>query len=368
MKSDFSQGAMTFFLEGRIDSSNAAEVEADIMDNSPLFDNVDIAFDAKGLEYISSAGLRVLLKVKKATGKDIIVRNVSDEVFDIFDVTGFGDIFTIERQMRQISLKGCKKISSALNGEIFQLSDDEMVKVYGSSVPLEDVKKERSYAQTAMVYGVPTLIPYDVVKCEQGYGLVFEKAEMTSLAYLISHDPSRLDGLAKMLAKTLKELHSTEIPKDKLPNIKDRYNEWLKEIDDPTDSKITVFSTLINSIPDSSTYVHGDINLNSVMVQGDELLLLDMSGSAYGNQLFDLSALFASLVGIEAKDEGYCRRTYGLTKAVCVTFWNSFFNEYMSDRQGEINSMNQLLLKYFVLKQSVLMKLEDKHRFWVQQQ
>lgn len=367
MKSDYSDGTLTLFLSGRIDSSNADQVEHDILNESSTFENIDVAFDASDLEYISSAGLRVLLKVKKRAKKDIVVRNVSDEVFDIFDVTGFADIFVIERQMRLISLKGCRKISSALNGEIYQLSDDEMIKVFDRSIPLNDVKKERATAQNAMVYGVPTLIPYDVVKCEYGYGIVFEKAPMTSLSYLISHNPNKLQMYAVMLAKLLKELHATEVPNDKFPSIKDRYMGWVKEVDDPNDSKVAMFSSLIDSIPEKTTYVHGNINLNSVMVQNDELLLLDMSGSAYGNPLFDLQALFASLVGIESKNEGYCRKTFGITKAACIEFWKYFFDKYMDSNEQEIKAMNSLLAKYFVLKENVLNEVEKKHQLGSQE-
>ena len=362
MKSDFKDGALTFYLEGRIDSSNVSRLETELRDEKSVFDNVNIAFDASKLQYISSAGLRVLLKIKKETKRPVRILNVSDEVFDIFDVTGFTEIFEVERKMRRITLNGCKRISSALNGEIFQLSDDEMIKVYGKDVPLEDIRKERAYAQAAMVCGVPTLIPYDVVQCEEGYGIVFEKAETTSLSYVISHNLDQIPVYANMLARMIRELHRTEVPKDKFPDIKDRYHKWVEEIDDPSDSKTAVFSNLISSIPDSSTYVHGDINLNSVMVQNGELLLLDMAGSARGNSLFDLQALFASLVAIEKNDEGYCLRTYGISSANCRKFWDEFFTVYMSDRQQEIESMNSLLMKYSVLKESVLMKLENKNR------
>ncbi len=362
MKSDFKDGALTFFLEGRIDSTNASAVEEELQSEISIYDNVDIAFDAGRLEYVSSAGLRVFLKLKKKSKRDIKIINVSDEVFDILDVTGFTDIFEVERRMRQVSVRGCTKISSALNGELFQLSDDEMIKVYGADIPLLEVKKERQYAQTAMAFGIPTLIPYDVVKCEQGFGIVYEKAEMTSLAYLISHEPESLTGYATLLANTLRELHETEIPPGKLPDIKERYRGWIREIDDPTDSKAAVFSNLISSIPDSDKYVHGDINLNSVMVKEGELLLLDMSGSARGHSLFDLQALFASLVAIETTQSGYCRKTFGLTKAACLSFWNEFFAVYMKDRQQEIKAMNELLLKYFILKESVLNKVSDRNR------
>ncbi|MCR5748405.1 MAG: STAS domain-containing protein [Lachnospiraceae bacterium] len=362
MKNEFKDGALTFYLEGKIDSSNAEEVERELLDELSLFDNIDIAFDASSLMYISSAGLRILLKIKKQLKKDIRVTHVSDELFDIFDVTGFTDILTIEREMRRISLQCCKKISSALNGEIFQLSDDEMIKVFSKETPLSEIKKERQYAQTAMIIGVPTLIPYDVVQCEYGYGIVYEKSEMTSLAYMISHNTDSLEIYAHKLGVMMKELHSTEVIGNKLPDIKDRYKTWLREVGDTSDAKVSVFSSLISSIPDSPTYVNGDINLNSVMVKGNELLLIDMSGSAHGNSLFDLQALFASLVGIESKHEGYCLKTYGLSKISCIKFWNKFFSTYMSGRQQEIDSMNQLLSKYFILKENVLNKVEQKHR------
>ena len=362
MKSDFVDGALTLYLEGRIDSGNISQMESEIMDVIKLIDNVDISFDVEKLDYISSAGLRVLLKVKKLIKNNIKIVNVSDEVFDIFNVTGFDKIFEVERQMRRISLEGCKKISSALNGEIYKLSDDEMFKLYGKDISLNEIKKERSYAQTALACGVPTLIPYDVVRCEQGYGIVFEKAEMSSLAYLIRQNPDKLGEYATMLGNLLKELHSTQIPADKLPDIKDRYREWLSVIDAPKDSSVQVYLNLISNIQDSQTYVHGDINLNSVMVQGDELLLLDMSGSARGHGIFDLQALFASLVALERKNPGYCKDTFGLPSNVCVKFWNVFFAVYMEHKEQEINSMNELLAKTFILKEKVLLKLEQMNR------
>ncbi|MCR5421299.1 MAG: STAS domain-containing protein [Lachnospiraceae bacterium] len=362
MKNEIREGNIIYYLTGRIDSSNAQQFENDLNNGDVIMDAMDIVFDVGALEYISSAGLRVLLKVKKSTKRNVKIVNVSDEIFDILDVTGFYNIFEIERKMRSISIKGCDKISSALNGEIFKLSDDEMLKVYGKDVALDDIKKERSYAQTAMIFGVPTLIPYDVVRCEAGYGLIFEKAETTSLANVIKNDPGSINGYATLLAKLFKELHKTEIPEGKLPDIKDRYRKWIIETDDPDDSKISVFSNLINSIQDSPNYVHGDINLNSVMVQNGELILLDMSGSARGHALFDLQGLFASLVGIENKTKGYCEKTYGLSKEVCIAFWNAFFGEYMGGNKQEISSMNELLARYFILKENILTKLEKKHR------
>ncbi len=362
MQTTFNEGALTLLLKGRIDSANVAEFEQDISTELSFCGDVNIAFDAKELEYISSAGLRVFLKLKKKLKKPIYVFNVSDEVFDIFSVTGFTEILEVEREMRRISLKDCRKVSSALNGEIFAVSEDEIIKVYDKSVPLSRIRQERSYAQTAMIAGIPTLIPFDVVSSDKGYGIVFEMGGAESLAYVIQHDHKRVDLYGKMLAALLREMHGTEIPEGKFPDIKERYREWISELGDDGDAKTGLFSRLIDSIADSPAYVHGDVNLNSVMVKDGELLLMDMAGSARGHALFDLQSLFASLVAIEKTDPGYCRKTFGLSSEVCLQLWNSFFKEYMTGRAGEIEKMNELLLKYFVLKESVLNQVERKHQ------
>ena len=357
----FKEGALTFSLKGRIDSANIDELEREIRSEMSLYDSMDIAFDAEKLDYISSAGLRVLLKLKKEPKRPVRVYNVSDEVFDIFSVTGFTDILEVERMMRHISLHGCKRVSSALNGEIFSLSEDEIIKVYGKGTPLSEVKKERNYAQAALIAGIPTLIPYDVVSCESGYGIVFEKAGAESLAYVIQRDQQHLSDYARLFAVLLKEMHHTEIEEGKLPDIKDRYREWMSELEDTGDDNVRMYVNLINSLPDKPTYVHGDITINSVMIKNRELLVLDMAGSARGSALFDLQSIFASMVAIERTQEGYCRKTFGLSAEVCMKFWQEFFREYMSGRTEEIEKMNGLLLKCFVLKEKVLDQVAGKH-------
>lgn len=73
--------------------------------------NTDAAEIAKKLEYISSAGLRVLLKLTKSVGEVSIV-NVSPEVYEIFDVTGFTSILNVKKALREISVDGCEVIGA----------------------------------------------------------------------------------------------------------------------------------------------------------------------------------------------------------------------------------------------------------------
>ena len=71
MRTTKKDGKLLIELEERIDSANAAEKEQEIMDVISVNDGVDVVFDAERLTYISSAGLRVLMKVRKRCGKPV---------------------------------------------------------------------------------------------------------------------------------------------------------------------------------------------------------------------------------------------------------------------------------------------------------
>ena len=87
---------LTVELVGRLDTTTAPDLEAELKDS---LDGIKkLVFDMEKLEYISSAGLRVLLSNQKIMNKqgEMIIRNASEDVKEIFDVTGFCDILTIE--------------------------------------------------------------------------------------------------------------------------------------------------------------------------------------------------------------------------------------------------------------------------------
>ncbi|MGN8754337.1 STAS domain-containing protein [Blautia sp. HCP3S3_C4] len=83
-------------LEGRLDTITAPTLEGEL---KQFLDGItELVFDFGKLEYISSAGLRVLLAAQKIMNKQgsMIIKNVNDVINDVFEVTGFSDILTIE--------------------------------------------------------------------------------------------------------------------------------------------------------------------------------------------------------------------------------------------------------------------------------
>lgn len=84
-------------LIGRLDTTTAPSLETELNEELPALK--ELIFDLKGLEYISSAGLRVFLLTQKKInreGKKMIVRNVQEEVLNVFRFTGFAEFLTIE--------------------------------------------------------------------------------------------------------------------------------------------------------------------------------------------------------------------------------------------------------------------------------
>ncbi|MBQ6594359.1 MAG: STAS domain-containing protein [Clostridia bacterium] len=92
----FKNTALTIALEGRLDTTTAPELETEL--NASMSKADSLVFDFSALQYISSAGLRVLLSAHKAMLKKggMTVKNVNELVQEVFDVTGFSDILTIE--------------------------------------------------------------------------------------------------------------------------------------------------------------------------------------------------------------------------------------------------------------------------------
>ena len=98
-----SGAALTVALEGRLDTTTAPKLEEELRDGITrlVFDVAGVSrlvFDLAKLEYVSSAGLRVLLAMQKLMNRQgaMLLRNVNEAVMEVFEVTGFSDILRIE--------------------------------------------------------------------------------------------------------------------------------------------------------------------------------------------------------------------------------------------------------------------------------
>lgn len=95
IKKELENNVLVLALEGRLDTVTAPELEREINDLSGVR---DLVIDMKNLEYISSAGLRVILKAQKTMNTQVSMKlkDVGESIMEVFEITGFSDILTIE--------------------------------------------------------------------------------------------------------------------------------------------------------------------------------------------------------------------------------------------------------------------------------
>ncbi|MBO7086569.1 MAG: STAS domain-containing protein, partial [Bacilli bacterium] len=261
-------------LTGRIDSTNASAVEETLNQEINGFSG-EIILDASGLEYISSAGLRVILRIKKSN-PDTKIINCKLDVYEIFDMTGFTEMMEISKAYREISIEGCEVIGEGANGIVYRTDPDTIVKLYKNPDSLADIQHERELARKAFVMGIPTAIPYDVVKVGDLYGSVFELLNAKSFAMLI-REGANVEQLAKESVDILKIIHSTTLKPGELPNKKEEVLKWAEFAKPYLSAEVyDKVMKLVNDVPNTNNMLHGDYHIKNIMKQNNENLLIDM--------------------------------------------------------------------------------------------
>jgi uncharacterized protein (TIGR02172 family) len=282
---------LTIFLEGAVDSAVAPELEAQIMERYHAQPVKAVVLDAQELQYISSSGLRVLLKLRKLE-QNLTLINASSEVYEILEMTGFTEMFPVSRAYRSIQLEDCKLLGEGGHGRVFRINDDTIVKMYHTGDSVEDIKREQDYAKKAFVMGIPTAIPFDIVKNGDLYGLVFELVDADMVSNYLNEHPEELEEVAKKYARTMKQLHATHVAPGALSSTKELYRSRIEGLRPyMTNEEVDTLLRINEAIPESDTVVHGDFHPKNVMIQNGELVLIDMADLTTGHPLYDLGSM-----------------------------------------------------------------------------
>ena len=322
-------------LKGHIDSNTASEVEKEITEARQEQDGLPLVIDCSDLEYISSAGLRIILRLKKECA-DLSVVNVNSEVYEIFDITGFTQMMSISKAYRNISIEGCEVIGQGANGKVYRIDPDTIVKVYYDSDSLPDIKRERELARTALILGIPTAIPYDVVKVGDSYGSVYELLNAKSFCQLIIEDPSRLDEVIGMSVDLLKKIHGTQVDAGVMPDMKEVVLNWADFLKEHLpEEQAAKLHKLVEEVPSDLHMLHGDYHIKNVMLQGDEVLLIDMDTLCTGHPIFEFASIFNAYQGYCELDHQNMMDFLGITFEMGKEIWEKTLRLYFDDKSEE---------------------------------
>ena len=334
----------TLYLElaGRVDTSNADQVEQSIQRIRGENPTANCVLDAENLEFISSAGLRIILRLLKEL-KQLKVINVNSDVYEILDMTGFTDMLTVEKAFRKISLDGCELIARGGNGAVYRYDAETIVKIYHNGASLDEIRQEKELCRKVFIKGINTAIPYDVVKVGDSYGSVAEMLSAKSVAKILKADIEKLDECMDIYTDLLKKIHSIPVSVGEMPSMKEIAVNWFEFLESylPTDLW-TKLMDMIKKMPEPQFMIHGDYHIHNVMIQDGEPLLIDMDTVAYGHPVFEFAAVYLGYVGYCENNPSGVLEFYGLPYETTTKLWATLLEKYFN---GDKAKMQEVELK-----------------------
>ena len=306
------------FPEGHIDSANAQDFEETINELRSKGSYDEIELNCGQLQYISSAGLRVILRLRKDV-KAVVLSDVSPEIYEILDVTGFTELVEVQKAYRRVSIEGCEVIGQGANGKVYRIDPETIVKVYYNVESLPEIRRERELARKAFVLGIPTAISYDVVRVGDSYGAVYELLNAKSFLKLLTEQTMSLEEVIRMSIELLKSIHATQTDDPIMPSMKAVALNWADFLGD--------------YLPDHM--LHGDYHLKNIMYQDGESLLIDMDTLCVGNPVFELASMYNAYVGYGETDERVTTEFLGVSRATAREIWDRSLRLYLDGMDEE---------------------------------
>jgi uncharacterized protein (TIGR02172 family) len=271
----------------------------------------------------------VLLKVQKAKAKPVMISNVSGEVYDIFETTGFTQLLNVRKKYRQISVDGCEIIGKGAYGTVYRLDEDTVVKKYESPEALSMIENEKKLAKLAFVAGIPTAISFDIVKIGNTFGSVFELLKAKTFNDLIKEKPSEADETIRKYTELIKQVHSISLAPGTLPSAK---AEYLKKLDNIhpllSDELYERMKEFYDSLPEDDHVIHGDLQMKNIMLSGDEPMLIDMDTLSQGLPIFDLGGIYLAYIAFVEDDPENCKRFFGIDKEMADRIFYGVMDNY----------------------------------------
>ena len=334
MRTQKGDGHVIAYLEGRIDSSNAAAVQAELEAARAQNPGLELVIDAGALAYISSAGLRSLLKVRKDQGS-LAVREASPEIYEIFDMTGFTSILSVTKKLRELSVDGCEIVGRGAIGTVYRIDEDTIVKVYELPDSLPMIENEQRRAKQAFLKGIPTAISYDVVKVGEKYGSVFEMLKATTFNDVLIASPEKRDTIVEDYARLIRQVHEVEMDRGELPEAKAVYLGYLDDLRDLLDEALYArLRAMFEAMPENLHVVHGDLQMKNVMLSGNEPMLIDMDTLSVGDPVFDLMDLFLAYALFNEDEPDNSMKFLGITNEMCDFIYEKTLACYFADRDA----------------------------------
>jgi len=347
---------LTVTLTGRLDAETAP-ILGELVDRQ-LAGIGELVLDFDGLDYVSSAGLRVIQSAHAkmtATRGRMEVTNVSPAIAAIFEVTGFDTIVTYERKLRQMSVAGLEMIAKGANGECYKVDDETVLKLYYEHIDSASAAREKALAKKAFLAGVPTAISYDVVACGNRRGVLYEMLKADTLSKYIQKNVGRLDAVVQMYVDFCRQIHAVPGDPNVFPDAVTLACGYVDACDLFNDAQRAAVKERLCRGERQHTLIHWDLHPGNIMMQEDRPCLIDMGDMAIGTPYFDLGQIKQVLHYYAGM--GLCQKIIGLDDAIALRVWAKFVASYFGNPASDDWEAIQENINFFRAVKNVFLYL-----------
>ena len=363
MRYEIRREALVIYFEGEINSFNADNIEKEAREILEKEEFNALVLDFASVRYISSAGLRIVLKFKQQY-KEVSIEECSLEVYDILSMTGFTNMLPVKKALKRLYVSGAKVIGEGFFSTVYRIDKDTIVKVFNRTSDPDQIERELAMSKQAFVLGIPTAISYDIVRVDDKLGVRFEMLDCMSLKNAFLEYPDKYDELVDKYVALLKKINTTDTNNNPVfPDMREFFFEKLSYIKHFVDhDHYEKMKALLSQIPTRSTFVHGDCHFKNIMVQGDEFLLIDMDTLSKGHPIFELALIRAPYVAFEADAPGNSEKFLGVTAEFAQKLYNDLVERYFGTNRQTIKDTLEIICSIHMLYWNVINTPDNEAR------
>ncbi len=347
-------------VSGKIDTLTAGDFETQ---SEKLIKETDVIFDFDEVTYISSVGLRKLLKFSR-DNHNITIKNANAQICEIMRDSGFTEFINVIEKIKEISVEGKEIIGVGATGAVYQYDNETIVKVFNEGTPFEAADEERKRSRTSFVNGIPTEIPFALVNVDGCPGVMYELMDGMTLGKAFVKYPEKYDELLADYIEFVKNISEIEMEPGALEYKKDSLKEYFKVSAQYLPKEdVELLDELLELVPKGNTFVHGDPHPGNLMLHNDELLLIDMADVAIGPNYYDVVQVYSDTY-YSAKNpqmKEAIERTIGMPIDLISKVGDDFIKGYFQDasdseREEIIKKLDMINAVFVIPRLSVLPK------------
>lgn len=226
---------------------------------------------------------------------------------------------------------------------------DLMLKFDDLLTDATNMELELEAARAAFNNGVKTPEPGEVVTDGKRYGVTFKRIhDKISYAKAIMLNPERIEKIAASFTKEVKQLHSTEVDTSSARSIKEVYGNSIKLNKLRTEEEKNRVLDLLESMPDGTTCIHGDLHYGNIVFGDGGSWFIDMGNFSYGYPFFDL-AMLKSITCLSKDEPNKFKDFFHFDSELAPVFWNLFLKGYFGE-DADIGQIEESLAPYLAIR------------------